>query len=74
MNTLVHFGLTTYNANAINAYKKVLELNDEASDAWYELGYSYNKMGNIDEACYAWKKSAALGYESAKTSLNTYCK
>lgn len=47
-------------ADAAKAWKRVTELNETSSDAWWGLGRAYKKLKDVDSAYPVWKKVAEL--------------
>jgi tetratricopeptide (TPR) repeat protein len=55
---------------AIMLYEKVLKTDPVNSDAWFYLGYSYEKVGKRDKAIEAWRKSIELKPDNAEAHYN----
>jgi tetratricopeptide (TPR) repeat protein len=70
-----YINATLHNYNtAIEAYTKVIVLNYEAADAYYERGIAYFYISMQKEACSDWQTAFSLGDALAEESLRKYCK
>ena len=46
--------------NAIRVYRQTVEANPDFSDAYFSLGYAYDKQGDIDNALTAYRQAVTL--------------
>lgn len=65
--------LENYQA-AIQDYSRVIEMQENLSDAYYLRGEAKARLGNTEEACTDWKKAAELGNKEAKDVVVYNCK
>jgi len=60
--------------DALTDYAKAIEINPNLSEAYFNRGVCYYYTQHLDSACIDWKKSAAMGYATAKGYSEKYCK
>ena len=58
---------------AIDDYTKLIQINCNDSDAFFNRAYVKNKVGDIKGACEDWKKAADLGDEEAEQLIKENC-
>lgn len=56
--------------DAIKCYFKAIELDHDYTDAWNNLGYTYLKLGKIEEANSCIRRVKEIKQKSGKVSLN----
>ncbi|HSQ44036.1 MAG TPA: tetratricopeptide repeat protein, partial [Ginsengibacter sp.] len=59
---------------AINQFLDCLKIDPAYTDAYYDLGYSYQQMGNTKLACETWKKLKDMGQKDGENLYKTNCK
>lgn len=72
----VHSELKNFE-NAISCYQKIIKLNDNFYDAYYNLGITYNKINKIDKAIENYKKCIEFNpqkFEAYNNLGNIYLK
>jgi tetratricopeptide (TPR) repeat protein len=70
---MVEFSMAEFE-NAIEAYRKAVELDPNYFDAWHALGMAYLRAGKIQDAIAAGKRSIEINPNDmlAHTSLSMY--
>jgi Tfp pilus assembly protein PilF len=59
--------------SAISDYSKVISMNPESSDAYYNRGAAFQYAGD-KKACDDWRKAQSLGNKRAGEMISKYCK
>jgi protein O-mannosyl-transferase len=59
---------------AIENFNKVLSLKPDYPQAYYNLGLTYFRMQNLEEACENWQEVKQLGYSQADGMIAKYCR
>ena len=58
---------------AIEQFKKCLKINPSDIDVLYNIANCYQKAGNIELACEAWKKLKSMGQKDGENLYNQNC-
>jgi hypothetical protein len=75
-----HFnnGLRLFNKDkfekAVDEFEKCIEIDSLYIDAYYDMAYSYQKLGNTALACQTWKKLKDMGQKGGEKFYNENCK
>ena len=60
--------------NAINAYNRVLKINPDFAEAYYNRGLNYLYLENSKKACNDFSKAGELGLRNAYEVMKVYCR
>jgi tetratricopeptide (TPR) repeat protein len=59
---------------AVAQFLTCIKIDETNLDAYYDLAYSYQKLGNIELACETWKKLKEMGQNEGNMLYNANCK
>ena len=60
-------------AGAIADYRKVILLNPQHAQAYFNMAMAQQNTGQLKEACSNFNNALKLGYADAQNLINKYC-